>query len=144
MRSPLGLAVIVGALACGALTACGGRAAPAEPVGPAAYLQAVEELIAPPARLSGAIAEADDGTATEPRPERLDDLVDTAEERLETFRVLNVTDPALRRQRDRLAAAYARLVPRMRAAAEALAGRDPATIREAAVPFLDALEGLPG
>ena len=54
-----------------------------------------------------------------------------------------VQDPGLRRHRDRLAAAYARLVPLMPPVVAALAGGDRAALEPAATPFLDALRTLP-
>ncbi len=63
--------------------------------------------------------------------------------RLGELRALRIQDAALRRHRDRLAAAYARLVPRMPAVVDALAGSDRAALDAAATPFLDALRTLP-
>ena len=67
----------------------------------------------------------------------------SARERLAEFRAIRLGDPALRRQRDRLAGAYARLIPPMRRAADALTVGERADLAAAARPFLDALDGLP-
>jgi ABC-type uncharacterized transport system ATPase component len=69
--------------------------------------------------------------------------VRSARARLAELRGLRLTDASLRRHRDRLAAAYARLVPRMTAVVDALAGGDRAALDAAATPFLDALRTLP-
>src|SRR5690606_33911263 len=111
----------------------------------AAYIAAVEDLLAPPAELASSIAEtAERGT---PPPtatrRRLADGADRARRRLAAVRHLPVDDPALRRQRAGLAGAYARLLPHMARAADGLAARDRAALRRAADPFLDAMRALP-
>lgn len=158
LRPPLALAVGA-ALALG-LSGCGGSTQPVATVTPSEYIAAVEDLLDPPAQLASSIAERSSGArGPGPTRERLRDLVASARERLARFRALRLGDPVLVRQRDRLAGAYARMIPRMSAAADALAPADAggglavadgiasigarATLTAAAEPFLDALSRLP-
>lgn len=145
-RSTAAAAIAVGAATCLAVAGCGDGGAPAAagPDRPASYVTAVESLVAPPAQLATAIAERDaDPSARPSEPDRLARLMATARERLAELRALRLEDAALRRNRDRLASAYARLVPQMQAAADALAGRDPVALDAAAEPFLASLRTLP-
>lgn len=145
MAPLLSVVLAAGAVACAALAGCGGAAAPApDPVTPSGYIDAVQDLLDPPGRLASLVPEAVDGT---PGPAvsraRLRDLVARARDQLEGFRALRVEDAGLRRQRDRLAGAYARLIPRMQTAADALASDDPDAVPAAVGPFLDSLRALP-
>jgi hypothetical protein len=142
-RPPVVLAA--GALVCAALAGCGGGqgAGPAT-VTPSEYIGAVERLMDPPAQLASSLAERGGGdTGPGPSRRRIDRIVAAARDRLEEFRALRLGDAVLERQRDRLAGAYARLVPRMRTAADALAASgDRARLARASRPFLDALDAL--
>lgn len=142
-RPPVALAV--GALVCAALAGCGGGSDAVTPTAtPSQYIAAVERLLDPPAQLASSIAERGGGsTAPSPPRRRIDRIVTSARERLAEFRAIRLGDPALRRQRDRLAGAYARLIPPMRRAADALTVGERADLAAAARPFLDALDGLP-
>ena len=145
MAPRLTVVLAVGAVACASLAGCGDtEPATTSSVAPSRYITAVQSLLEPPARLASSIASRSEST-TNPAParRRLQDLIDQARTRLRDFRALRVQDPALRRQRDRLAGAYARLIPRMETAAGALATDDRAALRRAADPFLDALRALP-
>ncbi len=145
MAPRLTVVLAVGAVACASLTGCGDTEPPAtSAVTPSRYIAAVESLLEPPGRLASTIAaRAESATAPVPARRRLQDLIDQARTRLRGFRALRVQDPVLRRQRDRLAGAYARLIPRMEGAAGALATDDRAAMARAVDPFLDALRALP-
>jgi hypothetical protein len=146
MAPRLTAAIAVGAATCLAVAGCG-DGEPQAATGadsPASYVAAVEGLVRPPALLAAAIAErARDEDGPAPRRDRLDRLVTGARARLAELRALRLEDPVLRRRRDRLAAAYAGMLPRMQAAVDALAGGDPAALPAAADPFLDSLRALP-
>lgn len=141
-RPPVALAA--GALVCAALAGCGGGtdAGPTTAT-PSEYIAAVQRLVEPPAQLASSLEERG-RTVTGPAPakRRLDRIVSAARDRLEEFRGLRLGDPALRRQRDRLAGAYARMIPRMRSAADALDSGDRTELSRASRPFLDALDSL--
>lgn len=141
-RPPVALAV--GALVCAALAGCGGGtdAGPTTAT-PSEYISAVQALVEPPGQIASSIEERGRGsTDATPSKRRLDRIVAAARDRLDEFRALRLGDPALRRQRDRLAGAYAAMIPRMRTAADALALDDRAAVARAARPFLDALDAL--
>ena len=144
MAPRLSVVLAAGAVACAALAGCGETAPAPDPVTPSGYIDAVQDLLDPPGRLASLVPEAVDGT---PGPAvsraRLRDLVARARDQLEGFRALRVEDAGLRRQRDRLAGAYARLIPRMQTAADALASDDPDAVPAAVGPFLDSLRALP-
>jgi hypothetical protein len=143
-RPPVALAV--GALACAAVLAgCGGGgdAGPTTTATPSEYIAAVQRLVEPPAQLASTLEErGHDVTGEGPAKGRIDRIVSAARDRLDEFRALRLGDPALRRQRDRLAGAYARMIPRMRSAAAALDSSDRAALSRASRPFLDALDAL--
>ncbi len=142
-RPPVALAA--GALLCAALAGCGGGGDAGRTIAatPSEYIAAVQRLVEPPGQVASSIAEQGrDPTRSAPSDRRLDRIVSAARDRLEEFRALRLSDPALRRQRDRLAGAYARMIPRMRAAADALDSGDRAALRRASRPFLDALDAL--
>ena len=141
-RPPVALAV--GALVCAALAGCGGAtdAGPTTAT-PSDYITAVQALVEPPGQIASSIEERGRGeTDATPSKRRLDRIVAAARDRLDEFRALRLADPALRRQRDRLAGAYAAMIPRMRTAADALDSNDRAAVARAARPFLDALDAL--
>lgn len=144
MAPRLSVAIAAGALACASLAGCGDSAPEPAPVTPSAYIDAVQDLLDPPGRLASLVPEAIDGT---PGPAasraRLRGLVARARDQLAGFRALRIEDAGLRRQRDRLAGAYARLIPRMQTAADALAADDPGALPAAVGPFLDSLRELP-
>lgn len=144
MAPRLTAALAAGALACLAAAGCASRdLTTSGPTSPSAYVDAVQSLLDPPARLASAISErASTSTAPVPPRQALDRLVGDATDQLSRFRALSLSQVVLRRQRDRLAAAYARMLPRMRAAADALAGGDRAGLTAAATPFLDSLGAL--
>jgi hypothetical protein len=138
------VALVAGALACAALAGCGGGmdAGPTTAT-PSDYIAAVQRLVDPPAQLASSLEEHGRAvTGDAPSKRRIDRIVAAARDRLEEFRALRLDDPALRRQRDRLAGAYARMIPRMRGAADALDSGDRATLSRASRPFLDALDAL--
>lgn len=157
VRRLLGLVVGAAAVVLGA--GCGDSTPPVATVTPSQYITAVQGLMEPPGQLASSIAErADRAESPAPSRDRLQGLVRTARIRLASFRAMRLPDPVLRRQRDRLAAAYARMIPGMAAAAEALAPADGgglaiadglasvrvrATLPDATDPFLDALRALP-
>jgi hypothetical protein len=144
MAPRLSLALALGALACASLTGCRDATPVAETASPSAYISAVEALLDPPARLAASISRrTDEDPAPAPSRRRLADLIDRARLRLDELRALRLGDASLRRQRDRLAGAYARLIPRMQTAADALPSGDRAAVARAAGPFLDALRELP-
>jgi hypothetical protein len=142
-RPPVALAA--GALVCAALAGCGGgQGAGSATATPSEYIAAVERLMDPPAQLASSLAERGGGeTGPGPSRGRIDRIVAAARDRLQEFRALRLGDTVLERQRDRLAGAYARMVPRMRTAADALADSgDRARLARASRPFLDALDAL--
>ena len=145
MAPRLSVALAVGAVACAALAGCRDtEPAPAPVDALAPTSTAVQDLLDPPGRLASLVSEATDDTAgSAAPPSRLRGLVDRARDRLAEFRALRIEDAGLRRQRDRLAGAYARLIPRMQTAADALAADDPGGVPAAAGPFLDSLRELP-
>ncbi len=146
MAPRLTAAIAVGAATCLAIAGCGDGdpQATGGPDPPVTYVAAVDALLKPPARLASAVQErVRDLDAPAPARERLDRLVSSARARLADLRALRLEDAGLRRHRDRLAAAYARLVPRMPAVVDALARGDRAAIDGAATPFLDELRTLP-
>jgi hypothetical protein len=146
MAPRLTAAIAVGAATCLAIAGCGDGdpQATGGPDPPASYVAAVDALLKPPAQLASAVQErARDLDAPAPSRERLGRLVRSARARLANLRALRLQDAGLRRHRDRLAAAYARLVPRMPAVVAALAGGERAALEGAATPFLDALRTLP-
>jgi hypothetical protein len=146
MAPRLTAAIAVGAATCLAIAGCGDGEARDEagPASPASYVAAVQDLVEPAGLLADEIARsAREPGGAPPARERLEGIVSTARARLAALRALRLEDPALRRGRDRLAAAYARLEPSMRAAADALAAGDRAALAGAATPFLDALRSLP-
>jgi hypothetical protein len=139
-------AIAVGAATCLAIAACGDGEPQATggPDPPASYVAAVDALVKPPAQLASAIdARAHDQDGPAPARERLERIVRAARVRLGELRALRIRDAGLRRHRDRLAAAYARLVPWMPPVVDALAGNDRTALESAATPFLDALRTLP-
>lgn len=146
MAPRLTAAIAVGAVTCLAMAGCGDGEPQAAtgPDSPASYLSAVEALLEPPGLLATEIAaSARDDAAPAPARERLERLVRAARARLAELRALRLDDAGLRRRRDRLAAAYAPLLPRMGAAADALAAGDRAALPAAADPFLESLRTLP-
>ena len=144
MALRLSVVLAAGAVACASLAGCGGTEPVATSVTPSRYIAAVQSLLDPAARLASSIsARAESTTAPVPARRRLQDLVVLARTRLRDFRAMRLDDPSLRRQRDRLAGAYARLIPRMQAAAGAVATDDRAAMARAVGPFLDALRALP-
>ena len=144
MAPRLSVVLAAGAVACAALAGCGGTEPAPAPVAPSAYIAAVQDLLDPPGRLASLVSEATDDTpGPSPSRSRLRGLVNRARDQLAGFRALRIEDAGLRRQRDRLAGAYARLIPRMQTAADALASDDRAAVPAAAGPFLDSLRALP-
>ena len=146
MLPSLSVVLAVGAVACTSLAGCREAQSVAPPVTPSRYISIVEALLDPPARLASTIAEqAAPDPPTPPTRRRLQGLVDSARSRLSEFRAIRLDDAQLRRQRDRLAGAYAALVPHMQIAADAVAADsdDRAARARAAGPFLDALRSLP-
>jgi hypothetical protein len=146
MAPRLTAAIAVGAATCLAIAGCGDgeQQADTTPDAPASYVAAVESLVEPPALLASTVAErAREEGGRAPARDRLDRLVRTARARLAELRALRLEDAGLRRRRDRLAAAYARMVPQMQAAVDALVGGDRAALPTAADPFLDSLRTLP-
>jgi hypothetical protein len=144
MAPRLTAAIAVGAVTCLAVAGCGDGdpEAATGPDSPAAYLAAVEALLEPPSLLATEIAaSARDEAAPAPARERLERLVRAARARLAELRALRLDDAGLRRHRDRLAAAYARMLPRMGPVVDALVAGDRAA--RAADPFLDSLRTLP-
>lgn len=144
-RPPVALAA--GALVLAALSGCGGAARSGVTTAtPSDYIAAVERLLEPPAQLASALEDRS-GQATAPPAapsrRRIDELLQAARDRLSEFRALRLGEVGLRRQRDRLAGAYASMIPRMRAAADSLVAGDRTALRSAAGPFLDALDALP-
>jgi hypothetical protein len=145
MAPRLTAAIAVGAATCAAIAGCGDGEPQATggPEGPASYVAAVESLVEPPALLASTIAERAREGGPAPARDRLQGLVRAGRDRLGRLRALRLEDAGLRLRRDRLAAAYARLIPRMQAAVDALVAGDPATVRAAVTPFLDSLRTLP-
>jgi len=144
MASRLTVAMAVGAVVCVALVGCGEDEAQSGPDSPSRYVSAVEALLDPPAQIAASISERwRHPEARAPGADRLDRLVSEAGERLAALRALRLEDAGLRRSRDRLATAYAAVVPRMRTAADALTSGDRAALLAAADPFLDSLRSLP-
>jgi hypothetical protein len=145
MAPRLTAAIAVGAATCIGVAGCGdGEGQATGPDSPAAYVAAVERLVEPPALLAAEISRrARDEGAAPGRRGRLEGLVTAARDRLAALRALRLEDAGLRRRRDRLASAYARLLAPMETAADALAGGDRAALAAAATPFLDALRTLP-
>lgn len=143
MAPRLHVAIAVGAAACLSLAGCGDG--PAEPAAatPAQYVAVAEGLLEPPARLASLVSErAADPSVAPPSRRSLDAIVAAARARLAEFRALRLTAPSLRRQRDRIARSYDRLMERVPATVDALAGRDREALVRAADPFLLALRGL--
>jgi hypothetical protein len=148
MAPRLTAAIAVGAATCLAIAGCGDGDGPTSastvPASPASYVAAVERLVGPPAELASAVdGRAHDLGGAPPSGARFDEIIAQARARLAELRALRLDDGALRASRDRLATAYAALLPRMRAVADALGGRDRADLVAAANPFLDALRTLP-
>jgi hypothetical protein len=144
MAPRLSVVLAAGAVACAALSGCGDTAPAPAPVTPSAYITAVQDLLDPPGRLASLVSEATDDTpGPVPSRSRLRGLVDRARDQLAGFRALRIEDAGLRRQRDRLAGAYARLIPRMQTTADALGSDDRDAVPAAAGPFLDSLRDLP-
>lgn len=144
MAPRLSVVLAVGAVACASLAGCRDSEPAAAPATPSRYIAAVEALLQPPARLASMISQATDSTPSPPPGRsRLRDLVSGARDRLAEFRGLRLQDAGLRSQRDRLAGAYARMIPRMQTAADALAADDRTGLPAAAGPFLDSLRTLP-
>jgi hypothetical protein len=144
MAPRLTAAIAVGAVTCLAVAGCGDGdpEAATGPDSPAVYLAAVEALLEPPSLLATEIAaSARDEAAPAPGRERLERLVRAARARLAELRALRLDDAGLRRHRDRLAAAYARVLPRMGPVVDALVAGDRAA--RAADPFLESLRTLP-
>jgi hypothetical protein len=143
MAPRLTVAFAVGAVACLALAGCTESERPAAVDSPSRYVEAVEALLDPAAQVAAIVSEqARHPDAPAPSRARLERLVRTARERLAELRALRLRDPGLRADRDRLADAYAEMVPHMQAAADALAADDRASLA-AADPFLDSLRTLP-
>lgn len=145
MAPRLTAAIAVGAVSCLAMSGCGDGEpqAPREPGSPASYVTAVDALLEPPSLLAVEIQRSAGEEPPAPARERLERLVAAARDRLAELRRLRLDDAGLRRSRDRLAVAYARLVPRMQAAVEALVTGDRAALRGGADPFLESLRALP-
>lgn len=143
MAPRLPVALAAGALAVAAVAGCSDSASEPVTVTPARYIAAVQALLDPPAQLAAVISERAERPGTTSSASGGTLLVGDARLELAAFRALRVGDPVLRRQRDRLARAYARMVPRMQTAADALGSPERATLRRAADPFLDSLRALP-
>jgi hypothetical protein len=144
MASRLSVVLAVGAVACASLAGCRDSEPVAAPATPSQYIAAVDDLLGPPARLASMVSDAtDDDPSPAQSRSRLRTLMAGARDRLAEFRALRLDDAGLRGQRDRLAGAYARLIPRMQTAADALVSDDRSSLPTAVAPFLDSLRTLP-
>lgn len=145
MAPRLPAALAVGAVACALLVAC----ADADPPGVGApatrgqYIAAVEGLMDPPGQLASAISERTRTDAAGPSKHRLDDLLETAEDRLAAFRRMTLDDGVVRAQRDRIAEAYGDMIAPMRAAVTSLEAAPGAPVVAEIDPFLTSLRELP-
>jgi hypothetical protein len=139
------VALVAGVVACALLAACSqaGPSAAGAPATRAEYIAAVEALMDPPGQLASAISERTHTGTPAPAQGRLDTLVATAEERLTEFRLMRLDDGPVRRQRDRIARAYDRLIPPMRTAVTSLEAASGAPVATAVDPFLLSLKELP-
>jgi hypothetical protein len=137
------LAVVAASAAAPALVGCGsGRPAP-PPATPAAYVQAVQDVLAPPARLAS-LAQAPLEGEGDPRAGAGEAraLVERARRELEALRALRIDDPALARQRDALAGAAMPMVFHMQRVADDLASGDRQALRVHAQSLFAAMRGL--
>lgn len=130
------MAVVLAAAACAQE-----QEAPESTVGSAAYLGAVEELLAPPSRLASVTAErlAD----PEAPPVDVAALADDARREREDFAALALRSPVLERQRDRLAEAYGELLATLDPVVAAHHAGDDERLAAAARPFYESLQALP-
>ncbi|MGD9695838.1 MAG: hypothetical protein AB7V42_09290 [Thermoleophilia bacterium] len=138
-------AIAIGAVACLTASACSDEPSvttAASPT-PTGYVDAVQQLVGPPARLASVISDRHTHPDEDP-PSRatLDGIVADARRHLSMFRSLRIDDAVIRTQRDRLAGAYARLIPRMRQAVTAVLRDEPDELVRTTAPFLSALRSL--
>lgn len=145
MAPRLPAALAAGAVACAVLAACSDAGTPAAgaPATRAEYIAAVDTLMDPPGQLASAISQRTDPGSEGPTDERLDALLETAQERLEDFRAMTLADARVRAQRDGIASAYADLIPDMRTAVTSLETTPGVPVAADVDPFLATLGGLP-
>ncbi len=145
MAPRLPVALAAGAVACALLVACSDADPPSAgaPTTRTEYIAAVEDLMDPPGQLASAISERTRAGVSGPSDHRLEALVTSARERLAAFRLMTLSDPVVRAQRDRIAVAYGDLIPAMTTAVTSLenAAGPPAAV--AVDPFLISLRELP-
>lgn len=143
------LAVLAAGLGCGSsVPADAGASSTPEPAaateGPAAYVDAVTRLLAPPAEMSRLAAAQ--GRAQAPRPPGRADLqalVDRAENERARLAALTLRTPALVRQRRRLLDAYDDVVGTMRTAVDPVSEGRRVESRRVAFRLLQGLQELP-
>lgn len=145
MAPRLPVALVVGAVACAVLVACTGGDTPAAgtPTTRVEYIAAVEALMDPPGQLASAVSERTRTGVPGPSRHRLDALLRSAEEQLAEFRLMTLEDDEVRAQRDRIARAYADLIPSMRTAVTSLESAPGAPVATGVDPFLASLRELP-
>jgi len=115
-----------------------------EPTPPEEYVEAVQELLVPPARLASLATER-----SRPRPEadppsqsEVDGIVMVARRELAELRAQRLDDPALRRQRDALAGAYHATISRMERVGRDLVQDDRAALRRNLPTLFSSMRGL--
>lgn len=136
-----------GALALAALVIAGcGQGPSAESAAttpPAAFVDAVKELVQPAERMGVVAAAALRPDGPQPSSVEVDGLVGDAARELREFRALRPGDAALVAEQRRLVAAFTPIVQRMRAVQAILRADARAGLSGATTALLMALEGIP-
>lgn len=136
-----------GALALAAIVLAGCGQGPATrsvaTTPPAAFVEAVEELVQPAQRMGVVATAALAPDGPQPSMAEVDGLVRDAAREMRQFRALRPGDPALASEQRRLLAAMAPIVQRMRAVQAILRADARAGLSGATDALLTALEGMP-
>lgn len=110
---------------------------------PAAFVDAVRQLVGPAERMGVVASAALDREGPQPAAVEVDGLVIDAARELREFRALRLGDPGLAGEQQRLAGAMAPIVQRMRAVQAILRSEARAGLPDATRSLLTALEGIP-
>lgn len=110
---------------------------------PAAFVDAVRQLVAPAERMGVVATAALDGQGPQPQRVEVDGLVADAARELREFRALRLGDVALAAEQQRLVAAMTPIVQRMRTVQSVLRADARTGLADAARSLLGSLEGIP-
>jgi hypothetical protein len=137
--------VAVSAATCALCAGCGSTAdRTARPQAtPASYVHAVEELLAPPARMASLIsAQSGAHPSGAARRSDVDAVLAAADRELADMRAIEIDAPVLARQRDALIAAYPAVISTMRRLASPLVAGDRGGITAESTSFFSSVRSL--